>query len=344
MRGELSHALPELVTSANRILRADTMSAVLLRGINRSGLEYSEPAAAGFLDAAQLSEDEIRELVGWNANIIRLPFNQDWCLNGRNGHSAEEYLASIDQVIAWASALGAYTILDLQWLDAETAYGYIEDENHLKRANRVPPTPNQDTIRLWQTLAARYENEPAVLFDLFNEPHDPLQDDLLPIRVPGPNGHVLESDQRFVSPKEWLSWATLLITEVRKIRAKGIILVAGVDWAFDLRRIRVDAPNIVYSAHVYPNRKSHHWWKALGHWNKVPVFVAEWGGQEQDREFGRKLADLMRRRAMSWSAWSWVDHPRLVQTPCAPSYQPTPFGELVRNELRKCAPTPRYSI
>ncbi len=109
------------------------------------------------------------------------------------------------------------------------------------------------------------------------------------------------------------------------------------------RRIRVDAPNIVYSAHVYPNRKSHHWWKALGHWNKVPVFVAEWGGQDQDREFGRKLADLMRRRAMSWSAWSWVDHPRLVQTPGAPSYfQPYPFGELVRNELLKSTLTPRY--
>ena len=98
------------------------MNPIVLRGINRSGLEYSEPALAGFLAAAELSESQLQKRVtGWNANIIRLPFNQDWCLNGRNGHSAEEYLASIDQVIAWASALGAYTTLDLQWLDAETA-------------------------------------------------------------------------------------------------------------------------------------------------------------------------------------------------------------------------------
>lgn len=108
MRGELSHDLPELSTSGNRIIRADTGEAVLLRGVNRSGLEYTEPTAAGFLAPAQLTQDEVREIVGnWKANIIRLPSIRDWCLHGRGGHSAEDYLASIDQVISWAAALGA---------------------------------------------------------------------------------------------------------------------------------------------------------------------------------------------------------------------------------------------
>jgi len=56
MNGELSHNLPPLITSGNRILSAGTGTPVLLRGLNRSGMEYSEPSEAGFLGAAGLTE------------------------------------------------------------------------------------------------------------------------------------------------------------------------------------------------------------------------------------------------------------------------------------------------
>ncbi len=311
------------------------MNPILLRGVNRSGLEYSEPSTAGFLAGAEFTEDEVLEIVvNWRANILRVPFNQDWCLRGRSGHSAEEYLAALDQVISWAAALGAYTILDLQWLDAETAYGTTVDEHQVQRANHVPPTPNADTILLWRILAGRYQNEPAVLFDLLNEPHDALEDDLLPIHLLGPDGEIFDSYDSLVGSDEWVPWATRLTAEVRKIRPDGILLVGGVDWAFDLRQICVNAPNIVYSAHIYPNRREDDWGKALGAWNETPVFVGEWGGKQEDLEFGHKLAGLMRQRGLGWTAWSWVDDPPLVLQPRAPNYQPTPFGELVHNELR----------
>src|SRR4051794_1410651 len=113
MGSELSRDLPWLATSGPHILPADTMLPVLLRGVNRSGLEYSEPNDGGFLAAAGITEDEIGRIVSdWGANIIRVPFNQDWALRGRNGRPAEEYRAALDQVISWASALGAYTVLD----------------------------------------------------------------------------------------------------------------------------------------------------------------------------------------------------------------------------------------
>jgi len=335
MNGELSHGLPELVTSGNRILHSDTMNPILLRGVNRSGLEYSEPSAAGFLEPAQLTKDEVSEIVdGWQSNIIRLPFNQDWCLAGRSGHSAEEYLAALDQAISWAAELGAYTILDLQWLDADTPYGTIEDETRVKTTNHVPPAPNRKTIVLWRTLATRYRKEPAVLFDILNEPHDPLNDDPQPIYLIGADGQVIASEDRFFRADKWVRWATLLTAEIRNIRPDGIILVGGVDWAFDLRRIRLDAPNIVYSAHIYSGRKQSDWSRALGGSNDAPVFVGEWGGKDDDLEFGRTLASEMRQRGVGWTAWSWVDFPQLVVPPRAPAYEATPFGALVRNELR----------
>jgi len=296
MAGELSHNLPALLTSGNRILRSDTNQQVLLRGVNRSGLEYN--AAAG------VTEEEVREIVvGWGANILRLPFNQNWALH------SEDYLAAIDQVISWAAQWGAYTILDLQWLDTDTIYGYTPGPNGEQVANHVPPAPDDNTIVLWNKLATRYRDEPAVLFDLLNEPHDPTTAD------------------------GWSAWAARLVQEIRGSGAPGLILVGGVDWAFDLRDVEVDGPNIVYSTHIYANRKTSDWPKALSRIADVPVFIGEWGGADDQLAFGRKLAALMRDQRLGWTAWSWVDYPHLVQPPGPSNYLPTAFGQLVKDEL-----------
>ena len=334
MPSELSHDLPWLETSGNRILRSDTAQAVLLRGVNRSGLEYSEPTDGGLLAGAEFTEDEVRAIVSdWGANIIRVPFNQNWALCGRKECSPEEYRASLDQVISWAASLGAYTILDLQWLDAETVYGHIKEKDGETSDNHVPPTPNSDSILLWKALATRYRDETAVLFDILNEPHDPLEDDVLPLYEIGSAGDVIETNHDSVGPKEWVPWAERLVAEIRALRPTGIIMVAGVDWAFDLRGIRVQAPNIVYSAHIYPNRRPGDWFKAIGDSSNVPIFVGEWGGTEHDLDFGLALAERMRRLGLGWTSWSWVDEPKLIKPRRVPHYEPTLFGELVRNEL-----------
>ena len=310
------------------------MKPVLLRGVNRSGLEYTPAGSDGFLAAARFTEDEMREIVrSWRCNIIRLPFNQQWALCGNDGHSAGEYLAAIDQVISWAAALGAYTILDLQWLDAETVYGHVRDRDGEARDNHVAPAPNPESILLWRTLAERYRDEPAVLFDILNEPHDRLEDDACPLYEIDPKGRVIETNHDGVGAREWVRWAERLVAEIRALRPEGIVIVGGVDWAFDLRGVRIDAPNIVYSTHIYANRKPSDWHKGMGGSGEVPVFVGEWGGTEEDLEFGKKLTGTMRELGVGWTAWSWVDEPKLTQPPHAPHYDPTRFGELVRNEL-----------
>ena len=54
MNGELSQGLPRLITRDNQILRTHSNEAILLRGVNRSGLEYSEPGAEGVLTSAAI--------------------------------------------------------------------------------------------------------------------------------------------------------------------------------------------------------------------------------------------------------------------------------------------------
>ncbi len=156
----------------------------------------------------------------WGANIIRLPFNQDWVLNGRGGCTAEAYRAALDEVIKWASEFGAYTLLDLQWLDADHPYG--------GERNFVAPLPNSQSVKLWNLLATRYRDEPAVLYDIFNEPHDRLPDDPYPLNRE--DGTAYPAGQFRVRMEEWQPWARALIAAIRDRNPDALVFVSGVEW------------------------------------------------------------------------------------------------------------------
>lgn len=316
----LSHDLPWLNTRGNRIRIASLDQPVLLRGVNRSGLEYSEPVEDGFCAAAGITSEEIAYLVeDWNCDILRIPFNQDWALRGRRGHSAEAYLQDLDRVIAWAASQGAYTLLDLQWLQADEPYG--------GNRNYVAPLPDLLSIGLWEMLGERYREEPAVLFDLFNEPHDPLPDDLHPLIRP--DGVLYPPGHRTVTMADWQPWAERLIAAIRGRGARNLIFVSGVNWGYDLRGLTLDRYNVVYSTHIYRN-KGWDWDEAFGHLTQdVPVFAAEWGGTRYDLAWGRSLASYLDRLSLGWTAWSWSDFPHLQEA----ALGPTAFGSLVREQL-----------
>ena len=321
MPGELSGGLAALRTAGNRVVRADTGAIVTLRGINRSGLEYSGPDEQGFLSGAGICRSEIEIIARqWRSNVIRLPFNQDFALRGRAGHAAEAYLRALDQCIAWASACGAYTLLDLQWLDADRIYG--------GNRNFVAPLPNVDSIALWTTLARRYRGEPAVLYDLFTEPHDRLPDDPFPLNKP--DGSTYPAAQRRVTMAEWQPWAGVLAAAVRAENPDALVFIAGTDWAYDLRGMPMDLPGAVYSTHVYAE-KGDNWDEAFGDLSAAaPVFAGEFGGAGTPAglDFGRRLIDYLEARGIGWAAWSWFNDPLLVAR-----YTATPFGELVRGRL-----------
>jgi aryl-phospho-beta-D-glucosidase BglC (GH1 family) len=312
----LSHDLPPLATNANRIIDALSGAPVLLRGVNRSGLEYSPT-----LEQARMTEEEMEAITrGWGANIVRIPFNQDWALS-RDDYDPSPYLAALDTVIERAARRGAYTLLDLQWLDHRTVRGHNADGT----PNFVAPLPDRNSAALWKGLAARYREEPAVLFDIFNEPHDPLPDD------PGLQGRV--------RMEEWQPWARELILAIRSEHPFALIWVPGVNWAYDLRGFPFeDIAGVVYSTHIYSNKgkSQRQFRRAFGELaESVPVFAGEWGGADTELDWGREVGDYLEELGMGWTAWSWADWPHLVRRPLAPPYDPTPFGELVKSYLAR---------
>jgi endoglucanase len=316
---KLSRDLPRLAAAGNRIVRVDTGEAIRLRGVNRSGLEYSEPDDDSFISAAGMSGYEFHWIAyHWKANIFRIPFNQDWALNGCGEKSAEDYLHDLDRVIAWASRRGAYTLLDLQCLDVRRSFG--SDRQF------VPPLPDLDTPRLWTTLAQRYAGEPAVMFDLLNEPHDRLPDDSYPLWRP--DGTQYPLDFRRVSMTEWRPWAELLIDTVREHAPETVLFVSGTNWGYDLRGFPLDRPNLVYSTHVYPGKGSN-WDQAFGQLSRfIPVFAAEFGGWDDDLDWGERLLEYFDRHNIGWTAWSWSDKPHLMDR-----FAVTSFGEIVKARM-----------
>jgi hypothetical protein len=130
-----------------------------------------------------------------------------------------------------------------------------------------------------------------------------------------------EADQFEVRAEEWLPWARKLVDVIRAQHSQSLIWVPGVDWAYDLRGIELDASNIVYSSHVYPNRLRWHWRSRFGYVGEDrPLFLGEFGGGSGDKSCG-------------WTAWSWADHPRLVENAQRGDHTPTLFGDLVRRAL-----------
>jgi aryl-phospho-beta-D-glucosidase BglC (GH1 family) len=196
----------------------------------------------------------------------------------------------LDRVIGWAAAAGAYTLLDLQWINTEV---------------KIAPLPDFETPRLWRMLGERYRDNPAVLFDLYNEPHD-------------------------VKPVDWRYWATLLTDTLREVHPEALVFVSGTDWGYDLRGVRIDREHVVYSPHVYPNKtKRLDRGKAFGHLaGEVPLFAGEWGGWDGDLAWGLEQARYFNDLEMGWTAWSWCDEPHLMR-----NGEPTLFGRLVKGAL-----------
>lgn len=243
-----------------------------------------------------------------------------------------DYQKDLGTIVAAAKSLGLYLILEL--------HGY--DANNLSSAQ---PDPN-GTPMFWAQLAARFGQESHVLFDIWNEPHS----------VP------------------WSTWkanAEKIITAIRQAGANDtLILVGGLDWAYDLSPL-LDPANritglgpIIYATHPYP-------WKTpqpsmAAEWelrfgsvsDQVPVIVTEYGtddtntsgfglgSRENARAWLSALHAFVDQRSLSALAWSVGDMPHLTlgangggvvlpSNPPDPGRPTDPFGVDVQAWMRK---------
>jgi len=190
--------------------------------------------------------------------------------------ASSAYAATIDQQIAWATQVGMGVILDLHW-------------NNGGQQNMA----DRNSITFWSQVAARYKNNAWVMFELYNEPHD-------------------------ITWSQWLSGdATFagmqnMYDAVRAAGASNVVLVGGLNWAFDLSGVssgyKVTGTNIAYATHPYDyaGKQLADWPAAFGNLAATyPVVMTEFGQYCATNTYVSDLLTYAESIGVHWTAWAW---------------------------------------
>jgi endoglucanase len=139
---------------------------IQLRGVDVSSSEYACAENYGY-DDGDYTNATAAAIAAWGANAVRIPLNEDCWLNTNlpagDPYGGAGYQHEIESFVSDLNAHGIYAILDLHW----TAPGN-------QTALEQQPMPDMDhSPAFWTSVATAFKSNPAVVFDLFNEPYDP---------------------------------------------------------------------------------------------------------------------------------------------------------------------------
>jgi len=331
---DISSLPPELRVKGNKIVTVEGKE-IWLQGLCLDSMEWAGKGE-------KLEQSVPVAIEQWHSNTIRLPVRDDFWF-GRGPWQKREwggldYRKEVDSVIEAAAARGAYVVLDLHRFGA----------------------PTKQHAEFWKDAATRYKNHPAVLFEIFNEPHSmswKVWRDGGSLSGEENKGAVhATAENKEKQGEDAVIGMQALIDAARATGARNIIIAGGLAWGYDISGVlegyALDdkgGNGIVYSTHVYPWKKD---WqeKFLNVAEKYPLFLGELGAPEkwEDFDFIPKneryedlsklewppdMLGLIQKHKLHWTGFSF--HPR-----CGPmvisdwDYTPTPYwGIFVKEAL-----------
>jgi hypothetical protein len=337
----LSAAPPALRVAGNLLVDSTGLPA-RLRGVNCAGMEFSNDGEGRIVRT-------VREAVkGWHANFIRLPLSQDRWFGRAPGQEdgGASYRGLVAQIVDLCSGQGAYLLLDLHWSDADV-WGQNIGQHDL---------PDANSVVFWKNLAAIYAGNPAVLFDLYNEPSHITWDQW------SHGGPVTETDKKTGARLSYEAVGLQAILDaIRSTGARNVAVAGGINWSYEtggiLQGHSLSDPagdGVLYANHPYPHAFEGIGRETIAQWSarlealaaRYPVIITEFGSMESrwpfpagsgynDEKWNREMLAALEEHGWSWSAWDF--HPSAW--PCLVSdwnYTPTPhFGFWVRQALSR---------
>jgi endoglucanase len=324
-----AHAELAIHVRGNQLVNAEGRSIRLL-GVNFSGAEYACIQDRGIW-SAPTNEAAIAAMVAWHIDVVRIPLNED-CWLGINGapaqYSGAAYQQAIHEFVQALHDAGLYVILDLQWsapgANQATGLQQMADAEH--------------SVAFWESVAQSFREDPAVLFDLYSEPHEItwtcwLEGCTLPWSGGG-------------------TWQTAgmqsLVDAVRAQGATQPLLLGGIEWSNDLSGWLAHLPEdpqhqLVASVHVYstkPCSSEECWSQTLAPIAEhYPVVAGEIGEFDCEDHFIDQFMNWADANDVSYLGWTWntfdcESGPALIANT---EGTPTAFGQGLLDRLR----TPR---
>src|SRR5688572_20820221 len=225
-------SLPLVTVSGNKFMAGGKV--IVFRGLDASDPDKLEKEG-------RWNRTYFEAVKSWGANIIRFPVHpRAWRSRGK-----EAYLKLLDDGVRWASELGLYVNIDWH------SIGNLKNEMYQSAGYE---TTRKETFEFWRTMAAHFKgNTTVAFFELFNEPT------------------VMNGQLGSCSWPEWKAMNEEMILIIRAHGCKAIPLVAGFDWAYDLRPVAkepINAAGIGYVSHPYPMKRQKPW---------EPKWEEDWG-------------------------------------------------------------------
>jgi hypothetical protein len=295
---------------------------VRLLGVDRSGSEYRclEAGAltggdSGIFDGP-VDAASIQAMQSWQINAVRLSLNED-CWLGINGvnptRTGPAYQSAILDYVTRLNNAGLYVVLDLHWSAPDAVVAHAQQ-----------PMPDDSHARdFWHSVAVAFQGDPAVAFDLYNEPFLAAQYVQTPGQDPWAcwlNGCMLTHYRTGGTPDvAYHVWKAVgmqvLVDTIRVTGARNVILVSGLNYADDLsgwltHEPRDPAGQLVAAWHTYPGEAC----ATTSCWDttvapvaaQVPVAITEYGDHNcAAPALVPALLPWADRRGLSYLAWTW---------------------------------------
>lgn len=301
---------PSPLHVSGNVLADATNTPVQLHGVNRSGTEYACIQGWGIFDGPS-DDASVAQIAAWNANVVRLPLNEDcWlAINGVNSaYSGAAYKQAIQDYVALLHQHGLYAIVELHW----TAPG-------TDAADRQRPLPDHDHApAFWADVASTFKDDGAVLLELFNEPFPDGDQDTSTAWSCWKDGCTVTFNDSSVSPtvNETYQAAGMqeLLDAVRGAGAHNVVLLGGVQYSNALSGWLSHEPtdpdaNLAAAWHVY----SFNACSDVTCYNQlagpvaaqVPIVTTEIGEDDGAHTFIDGIMGWLDARNDSYLAWTW---------------------------------------
>ena len=330
--------------SGNKLVDASGKTLVL-RGVNRSGTEYMCVQGGGIFDGPS-DAASVAAIAAWTGvNVVRLGLNED-CWLGINGASpgGSAYQQAIYAFVQLCHSYGLYVILELHWSapgSSEATY-----QENMADFDHSPA--------MWASVAQMFLNDPAVIFDLFNEPNNiGIVGCATTAPQPACNNAVSEAAAGNIEEAFWWgayrgtgaitnqnsgkfgNWQMAsmqdMLNAVRATGSTNVCLIGGDEFANDMTGWLTSYPSdplgqIAASTHIY----SWNPYNTLAYWQQYllpiaaqfPVVIGEFGGGDP-WSFDEPLLQFADQNGISYLAWAWDTWASLITDY---SGTPTAFG------------------